>query len=72
MKNKILISTSSFGAFDQSPLEALHQEGYDVMLNPHKRKLTKEESFQLLSGVTGLLAGLETQAAVCHLCKTIA
>lgn len=59
MKQKILTGTSSFGKFDSKPLEVLEQAGYEVMLNPHARKLSKDEVMNLLNGVTGLIAGLE-------------
>lgn len=52
---KILITTSSFEC--QSCLEKL--KDFEVVLNPHKRKVTPEELRQLLPGVDGLIAGTE-------------
>ena len=60
MKEKVLVSTSTFADLDASPLQRLKQSGFDVTLNPHKRKLTKQELLALLPGITGLIAGLET------------
>lgn len=61
MSAKILIGTSSFAATDKSPIERLVRAGYDVVENPYKRKLTKQELLDLLEDdVIGLLAGLET------------
>ena len=57
---KILIGPSSFAALDSSPMDRLLEEGYYVIDNPFKRKLTKSELIDLLSeGITGLIAGLE-------------
>lgn len=56
---KILIAPSSFGAVDNAPLERLQQTGAQIIQNPYKRKLTKEELYSLLPGVVGLIAGLE-------------
>lgn len=59
-ENKVLIGTSSFAALDKTPMERLISSGFEVIDNPYKRKLTKEELLDLLStDVIGLLAGLE-------------
>lgn len=60
MNKKILIGTSSFAAINAAPMERLRREGFVVVNNPYGRKLTKEELIDLLPGVTGLIAGLET------------
>jgi D-3-phosphoglycerate dehydrogenase / 2-oxoglutarate reductase len=61
MSAKILIGTSSFAATDKTPVERLIRAGYDVVDNPYKRKLTKQELLELLKDdVVGLLAGLES------------
>lgn len=59
MKTEILISTSTFGELDNSPLKKLEQKGFKVTLNPYKRKLVKAELLELLNGKVGLIAGLE-------------
>lgn len=56
---KILISTSSFGKFDNKPLEMLKSRGYDVVLNPHKRKVTPEELVDLARDCDAVIAGTE-------------
>lgn len=58
---KILITTSSFGKADISPLEYLKERVYEVVLNPYRRKLTEEEVSTLLSATKaiGMIAGLE-------------
>jgi D-3-phosphoglycerate dehydrogenase / 2-oxoglutarate reductase len=61
LKNeKILITTSSFSSLDARPIEKLIGTGAQVINNPYKRRLTKEEVMGLLSeGFSGLIAGLE-------------
>jgi len=59
-EKKVLIATSSFGALDKAPLEKLKVNGFEIVPNPFGRKLTKEELKDLLTGVTGIIAGLET------------
>lgn len=57
---KVLLGPSSFAALDKTPLLRLIEAGIEVVENPYKRKLTKQELMELLPGVTGLIAGLET------------
>ncbi len=56
---KILIGPSSFGDASPAPVELMQSAGYEVIDNPFKRRLTKEELLDLLPGITGLIAGLE-------------
>lgn len=56
--SKILITTSSFGTAEA--LKKLQDRGFEVVLNPHKRKITIPELKELLPGVIGLIAGTET------------
>ena len=61
MASKILIGPSSFAETDKTPMNRLIAAGYDVVDNPYKRKLTKEELLNLLKDdVVGIIAGLET------------
>ena len=61
MATKILIGSSSFAENDKTPRTRLIAAGYEVIDNPYKRKLTKEELLDLLTeDVVGLVAGLET------------
>lgn len=58
---KILIGPSSFAALDKTPLESLINCNCEVVENHFKRRITKVELLDLLStGITGLIAGLET------------
>jgi len=60
-KIKVLIGPSTFAVQDKRPLEYLLKEGFEVIGNPYKRKLTKEEVVSLLSdSAKGLIAGLES------------
>ena len=57
---KILLGPSTFAAQDHSPIERLAEAGCEIIKNPFGRKLTKQELIELLPGVEGLIAGLET------------
>ena len=57
---KVLIGPSSYGEIDPAPLNLLKKSGIKIVENPFKRKLTKSELMDLLPGVDGLIAGLET------------
>jgi D-3-phosphoglycerate dehydrogenase len=56
---KIAITTSSFGKESSEPVEALNAAGFDLVFNPHGRKLTKPETVELLRDADGLIAGTE-------------
>ena len=57
----ILITTSSFGKIDSTPLDCLKDAGLNVIMNPHGRKLTENEVLELITAYepTGLVAGVE-------------
>ncbi len=56
---KILVSTSSFAVESTAPLDVLREAGFEVALNPHGRKLTKDETISLLTSCEGVVAGTE-------------
>ncbi len=56
---KILISTSSFGKYDKTPLEILSKQKFKIALNPYGRELKEGEIKELLKGVEGVIAGTE-------------
>lgn len=60
---KILISTASFAEYDGKPLELLKQTGFEIVLNPYKRKLKPEEVIALANDCTGIIAGTEALGA---------
>ena len=58
--SSFVISTSSFDTANNPAIQHLLQHGFQVITNPHKRKLTEDEIIALLSsGATGLIAGIE-------------
>ncbi len=59
VKGRILIGPSSYGDASAAPVERLKAAGYEVIDNPFKRRLTREELLELLPGMAGLIAGLE-------------
>lgn len=63
--DKILVTTSSFGKEDSSPIDMLCEAGYEVVLNPLGRKLTENEVLNLLSDVkpVAMVAGVEPLTA---------
>ena len=60
VRKKVLITPTTFAELDSAPVDKLIQCGFEVVANPFKRKLTAAELKELLPGVTGLIAGLET------------
>ena len=57
---KILISTSSFNVSDNQFLKLLAERGFELILNPHGRRLSENEVMDLLkNNVIGMIAGLE-------------
>ena len=56
---KIAITTSSFAKFSKEPLQLLDEKGIAYVLNPHGRKLSEEETIDLLQGCIGVAAGTE-------------
>jgi D-3-phosphoglycerate dehydrogenase len=59
MNKKVFISTSSFGDFSSQPVDLLKEQGYDVILNPLRRKLNDAEVMELLQDAIGVIAGTE-------------
>ena len=59
--SRILITTTSFGKDDVSPLKLLQKAGYEIITNPYGRKLTEDEVLDLLLEVkpVGMIAGVE-------------
>jgi len=55
----VLISTSSFGKYDKTPLEKLAKTNYKTILNPYGRQMSEGEIKELLNGVDALVAGTE-------------
>lgn len=61
MSKKVLIGPSSFGTINKNPIKKLKDSGFEIIENPHGRKIDKSELLNLLTDdVVGLIAGLET------------
>jgi len=56
---KISITTSSFAKIDNLPLQLLKDYGFDVVLNPYGRKLSRDEVVEIAKEAVGLIAGTE-------------
>lgn len=56
---KVLASPSSIGQIDLKPFELLESNGYEVVKNPYRRKLTEEETIALAKDCVGIVAGVE-------------
>lgn len=57
---KIAITTTSFAKHDDQPLQLLKDTGFDIVLNPHGRKLSSDEVVDIAADAVGLIAGTET------------
>jgi D-3-phosphoglycerate dehydrogenase / 2-oxoglutarate reductase len=60
MKQKILISPTTFGTCGRGPLELLEKSGYELVINSFKRKMTPEEVISLGKDCVGIVAGVES------------
>jgi D-3-phosphoglycerate dehydrogenase len=60
---RIALTTSSFAVYSDRPLEILQEEGIEYVINPHGRKLTPDETVELVSGCQGMVAGTEDLSA---------
>ncbi len=56
---KILIATWPFGSTGKEPLTLLMETGWELLLNPHHRRLTASEISDLLMDVDAVIAGTE-------------
>lgn len=59
-KEKVVITTTSFGEYDDAPLRILEEKEFDVVLNPHNRRLGKDEVVELCRDAIGIIAGTES------------
>ena len=60
MIKKIAISTTAFGQYDKSVIELCRKHGYEVVFNPHRRKLRSDELVEIAEEAVGLIAGTES------------
>ena len=59
MNHSVLISTSSFGKLDETPINQLKSNGCNITLNPFKRTMTEAEISELIQDHDFLIAGTE-------------
>lgn len=61
MNDIVLVTTSSFGEYDDAPLRMLRDAGYQPILNPHGRTLAEKEIGDMVIGrrPVGIVAGTE-------------
>ena len=59
VKNKIAITTTTFGVYDDSPLLECKKKGFEVILNSFNRKLKSDELVGFARDAIGLIAGTE-------------
>lgn len=59
--NNILLTISNCGVEDTEPIEIMKRAGYNVIFNPYKRKLSKDEVSSLIVKYdpVGMIAGVE-------------
>jgi len=60
---KVVITTTTFGKYDEAPLILLRKRGMEVILNPYGRKLKEEETKELIAEADGMIAGTESLTA---------
>lgn len=56
---KVLIATSTFATQSTKPLDLLKKAGFELVLNPHGRRLKSNEVIEMAQGVSGMIAGTE-------------
>jgi D-3-phosphoglycerate dehydrogenase len=56
---RVVVGASSFGDSSASVINYITSKGIELVKNPYKRKMTKDEIIEHLQGADGLLAGLE-------------
>ena len=56
---KILTSPYSFGQISKLPFEILKKNNFDIINNPHGRKLTESEVIEIGKHYVGIVAGVE-------------
>lgn len=64
MANKrVLLATWPFGSTGRKPLDLLEETGWELVFNPHKRRLKLNEVGDLLKGIDAVVAGTEPYTA---------
>ncbi|MFC2167174.1 phosphoglycerate dehydrogenase [Acidobacteriota bacterium] len=59
MNHKIFVALSAFSQFSQSPLNLLKESGCTHSINPHGRRLVRDEIIEMGHESEGIIAGVE-------------
>lgn len=57
--SRIVITTTTFGKDDKTPLNILKQAGFEIGMNPYGRSLKKDEIVEICKDAAGIVAGTE-------------
>ncbi len=63
MTRKVLISATPFSEFSPEPLDRIRKAGFVPVISQYGCYATPEQSLELLQGVSGLIAGIESLPA---------
>ena len=55
-KKRILLATWPFGATGRKPLELLEEKGWELVFNPHRRRLRPSDVTNLLVDIDAVVA----------------
>lgn len=58
-RKRVLIATYPFGTTGRKPLDLLDETGWELVFNPHHRRLTGQDVADLLPDVDAVIAGTE-------------
>jgi len=56
---EIAVTTTTFGTYDDTPLELCRKNGLKIILNPYASKVTVNQFVELARNATGVIAGTE-------------
>jgi D-3-phosphoglycerate dehydrogenase len=56
---KVVISSRSFGKINSGSIDVVKDAGFEVVVNPHNKKLGEDELIELIHDADGLIAGTE-------------
>ena len=56
---KVLITPPGFAKNDKKPLDMLKQQGYQLIINPYGRQMTKDEMIEMVKDVDAIIIGTD-------------
>ncbi len=59
MNRKVLITPRSFGKSSSEPLDRLKDQGYEIVMNPYGRIMSKSEMLPLMHDIDGIILGVD-------------